>query len=214
MPHQLMLDPSLLLSRRTLGLVMESWREGELEGAILPPSFAISALHGELSPRSIQLYGETLSLVPELEEIARFVDESGFLTELPEETPRTEVPAEFDRQLARIARDDLAHRILREEWAFLISRSFLGSRLRRPFNSFLRAGAVAMEWGGKRLDEIAAKTLKIPPEEMPKALTPRKRFRAAAKWIGVGGSSAAAFVEPMSAFFIGAATNVFFLLDP
>ena len=51
-----------------------------------------------------------------------------------------------------------------------------------------------LKWDGKKLDQVTARTL-IPASEMPPALTAGQRVRAAAKWVGIGGSSATALVS-------------------
>jgi hypothetical protein len=211
MPQQLMLDPSLLLSRRSFDLTTQGWQRGELAGATLPPSFGVAAVRGELSGRSLYFFGGYGRLV-ELKEVALFVERSGLLQGIQPE--RRELPEDFVRNLGDAARDDLVLRILLEEWIFLTSQSWIASRVRRPFAAFLKGGAVAVEWGGKKLDQITARTLKIPANEMPTALTPGQRVRAAAKWVAAGGSSVSALVHPMMATFLSATTSVFVLLDP
>jgi hypothetical protein len=209
MPQQLMLDPSLLLSSRTFGLVSQGWQRKELDGTILPPSFGAAAIRGELSRRSLNFFGGRDPSDPR--EVAAFVERSGLLEGIKPE--RRELPDDFVRHLADAARDDLLLSILIEEWTFLTSRSWIASRLRRPFTAFLQGGAVAVEWGGKRLDEVTARTLKIPVNEMPVALTRGQRVRAAAKWIAVGGSSVSALIHPIAAAVVSTATGVFFLLE-
>ncbi len=104
--------------------------------------------------------------------------------------------------------------VLMEEWEFLTSESWIASRLKRSFSAFLRAGTAAIELGGRGFDSLAAKTLKLPQFEIPKALKPRQRLRAASKWIAVGGSSAAALVHPLPAVLLSATTGLFLLFDP
>lgn len=211
MPQQLMLDPSLLLSPRTFALIVEAWQQKELAGTILPPSFGAAALRRELSIRTFNYFGGYRRPSVDPKDISSFVEQSGLL----EGSVQGQIlPEEFGQRLGEVAKDDLVLRILVDEWLFLTSQSWIASRIRKPFAAFLKAGVVAVEWGGKQIDQIVAKTLKIPPSEMPSALSPGQRVRAAAKWIGVGGSSASALVNPMVAFLIGAATNVFLLLDP
>lgn len=211
MPQQLMLDPSLLLSRHSLDLVTQGWQREELSGVTMPPSFSAAAVREELSGRSVNFFGG-YSHPADPKEVASFIERASLLEGIQPE--RAELPDDFVRHLGEAARDDLILRILIEEWVFLTSQSWIASRVRRPFAAFLKGGAVAVEWGRKKLDQVTARTLKIPANEMPPALKPGQRVRAAAKWVGVGGSSASALVHPMMGFLIGAVTNVFLLLDP
>ena len=57
MPQQLMLDPSLLLSRRSFDLITQGWQREELDGVTLPRSFSAAAVRGELSERSVNFFG-------------------------------------------------------------------------------------------------------------------------------------------------------------
>ena len=211
MPQDLMLDPSLLLSRDTFALVLQGWERGELIGVTLPQSFAVAAIRGELTDRCIRFYGGRLPLTDQ-RILMQFIERSSLIENLEDRSG--EIPGNFVRRLATVAQDDLLFRTLQEEWLFLTGHSWVASRIRRPFSAFLRAGAVAIEWGGKKLDQVAARTLKIPATEMPIALTPGQRVRAGAKWVGVAGSSPAALLDPIVGAVASTAAGVFALLDP
>lgn len=80
-----------------------------------------------------------------------------------------------------------------EEWLFLQEQSWLVSRSRKTFRRFIKSGAVALETSKETFDALAARTLRLPRKDIPKALTSGQRLRASAKWIAVGGSSVALF---------------------
>jgi hypothetical protein len=124
-------------------------------------------------------------------------------------------PERPDTQLELHVADPVLRRILLEEWAFLQERSWIASRLRRPFRTFLNAGAAALELSERAFDAVAAGTLKIRGEELPPALSPGQRLRAVTKWVAVGGSGWASALEPILAGPVATTLAGFFVLfDP
>ncbi len=104
-------------------------------------------------------------------------------------------------------------RVLAEEWAFLQGRSIVGSRIKKPFNTFVRGGAVAVEGGRRRFHQLETRTLRLDPVANAE-LRPMQHLRAVAKWIAAGGAPASALIEPLLGVAASAGAGWFLLLDP
>jgi hypothetical protein len=120
----------------------------------------------------------------------------------------------FAHDLRSLAPDPLLYQILTEEWLFMTSSSWIVSRIKRPFSTFVRSGAVAIEWGAKTFDRLAARVLKIAPADVPRPLTAGQRLRAISKWIAVSGLGVLPLMQPMSAAVGGLVAGYFLLFDP
>ena len=212
MPELVMLDPSLLLSSRTFPIVQSAWRLGELEGALFPTSFATAMRERNISERALQFFGAR-TLMPDLADVRRFLLEASPI-ELDQSRASSWADIAFAQRLKAKVRDPIVFGTLLDEWTFLTSKSWVASRVRRPFSAFIRAGGVAIEWGGRNFDRVAARVLRIPRQEMPRPLTRGQRLRAVTKWIAAGGSSALPLVDPISAVIGSVAIGYFVLFDP
>jgi len=208
-----MLDPSLFLSFRTLRLIREAFDAGELKGALVPRSFVSSVQQGTFLRSGLRYFGASQKEIAELRNVGSFIGEL-------ERYKRYEPPAEglvsgdMREELETLAPDLDVFEILSEEWLFLNSQSWLASRTRKAFSTFVRAGALAAEGGRKLFDEVAMRTLKLSPEIVPFGLTRGHRLRAASKWIAVGGASAVSLLPTGSGVLAGAAIGYFLLFDP
>jgi hypothetical protein len=100
-----------------------------------------------------------------------------------------------------------------EEWIFLQSNSYVTSRIKKPFTAFVHGGAVVVEAGARGLKRLEKRTLHVAVDE-DDPLTALQHLRVAAKWIAVGGASAAALVQPLLGAAVGAGAGWFLLLDP
>jgi hypothetical protein len=134
----------------------------------------------------------------------------------PYETSDTAQPSsEFLDVLWHEARDETVLRVLTEEWNFLNTHSWIASRIRRPFSTFVKAGAIAIEGSRQVLDQAVADTLNKGDDGIPPGLQPGDRLRAACKWLAVGGISASAFLSSPALIFVVRAAGAYFLLfDP
>jgi|GEM_PF-3252682 len=74
-----------------------------------------------------------------------------------------------------------------DEWAYLQSRSWLTSKLRRPIEVFRDAGSAVVELGARAAEHMIAEV--IPAERIPASITPEIAGRAALKWIAIGGAT-------------------------
>lgn len=74
-------------------------------------------------------------------------------------------------------------RILFEEWVFMQERSWVVSRIKKPFNRFISAGAICMQFSQRILDTRVRRTLEGRADYY---LNNWHRLRALGKWVGVG----------------------------
>lgn len=207
----LMLDPSLLLARYTLDAVISAVKYGELR-AVIPASFWRPFLEGKVPAKVASFFRltgpalEPRQLIGALDRLVPFE---------PYETSDTAQPSsEFLDALWHEARDETVLQVLIEEWNFLNTHSWIASRIKRPFSTFVKAGAIAIEGGRHVLNQAVARTLKR-GDLVPPALRPGDPLRASCKWLAVGGLSASAFISsPALIFLVRAAAGYFLLFDP
>jgi len=221
-----MLDPSLFLSARTLAVVEAAWDAGELDGVRVPTSFVTAIRDGRLRGRSLEYFAGRRDDRPDLRSLDAFlrehVTDQGVEIRWPSDS--------FAARVRKLAKDDLVSEVLGEEWTFLTSESWLASRIKRPFSAYVRAGAVAVEFGrhvfdqlireGERLGDGARNVIEaalrrtLKSDKIPGPLTPPQKFRAVCKWVAVGGSSASTLIQPLAGTLLTAASGFFLLLDP
>lgn len=210
---QVMLDPSLLLTSRSLRRVTDALIGAQPGSVTVPSSFWRAFRARELPQQMATFFGATREAL----ESAQFVQA---VAALPSLVPyalveRTDQSGRLSSDLAHLVSDELIVQTLMEEWEFLNRHSWLVSRIKRPFATFVRAGAVAIEGGRHVLDRAMARTLKKSDQDIPNGLAPHDRLRAACKWLAVGGTSATVFVNPaVLAALLTFSANCFFLFDP
>lgn len=102
--------------------------------------------------------------------------------------------------------------ILFEEWIFLQEHSWIISRAKRTFTKLKDAGAVYIEFGKDSFDNAVRRTLQN--NDVNKMLEKADRYRAVAKWIAVGGPSAAVYLGPLPSAITALAAGYFLLFDP
>jgi hypothetical protein len=156
-----MLDPSLVLYSYTTDEARDSVRASS-ERVFLPRTFAdlVAAEEFEHPVFRRLAPGAHMSPRPIKDRTRWILDE-----ELVVPWDASEASLDRDLQLAdleTLVSDPLLRSILSEEWAFLQSESWLASKTRKPFDAFIRAGAVAIELNREVFDKLAARTLKIP----------------------------------------------------
>jgi hypothetical protein len=117
------------------------------------------------------------------------------------------VPVEVRHENPEVAR------VLADEWAFLQAHSIVGSRIKKPFNVFIRGGAVAIEGGMRHLQQLEMRTLRLHPDTHAE-LSVLQHLRVVAKWLAAGGAPASALVEPLLGVAASAGAGWFLLLDP
>jgi hypothetical protein len=222
-----MFDPSVLLLAR-LDRVTDVVRRLRSEGATpyVPATFyglvreselsvaTFDALHGRRTLRGPEHIGyqndrRELMMRAEIDAVQNWIATTDV-------TPYEPALNELEMRAADIelrAENPEVGRILMEEWSFLQTRSIVGSRIKKPFNAFIRGGAVAVEGGRRRLHRLETRTLRLDPVTNAE-LRLMQHLRAVAKWIAAGGASASALIEPLLGVAVGAGAGWFLLLDP
>lgn len=214
MADDLLLDPSLFLSRSAFPIVLDAFRNGELKTARIPYRFSGALRDGFFTGSVSRFFAdsrEPLSAKDIMESLqSAGVDFPGSYDPSSFRLQGTK----FDTQLSEFVGDEIVRQILIEEWEFLTSHSWIAAKTKRAFDAFLKGGAAAVEWGTNKFDYLAVRTLKIKRQEIPDGLKPKQRLRAAAKWIAVGGSSASALLVPPAAAVGAAVAGYFMIFDP
>lgn len=217
----LMLDPSLLLSRTASeGLVREIHRLRSETGCriYLPASLRNVFEFGE-DPKTNPFY---LFYLSELDEPNDLSAVDTLIQEMDAE--RFEIPGdlrdsyeEFRNNLREPSvsspsdlPDQLVEVIL-EEAVFLLERSWIVARIKRAFEKINDAGIVFVQIGSKAFDKL----LRLPIKKRPNDVLSRSdKLRSLGKWIAVGSSGVTPFFVPFVVAFVGAGTAVFLLIDP
>lgn len=141
------------------------------------------------------------SFEPTPEQISKYATVYEVLSE--ELEYRGELPDREDRDLCDI---------LFEELIFLEERSWIVSRIKKPFNRFMAAGAACIHYGPRAVDALTRRTLRKEQEEI---ISNTDRLRAFGKWIAVGGASATALIGPaIAGVAVSATLGYFLLIDP
>lgn len=216
-----MIDPSLLFARNTIGKTLDLAREYtesyEVEYSFYYP-LSLQRLIDKptLSQRSdgINFYLRNAApvaredLIDSLKEYSNIV--SAFVP--------TDMEISKHRKLYDILSEELERRgehfdeelrdILFEEWVFLQEHSWIVSRIKKPFNRFVAAGGVCVQFGNRPVDVLVRRTLHSEHDELISVLD---RLRAFGKWIAVG--VGAQVLSPISPWLSGLPA-LFLLFDP
>jgi hypothetical protein len=204
--HGLMLDPSFILSKEGL-----TWLEGE--GAADVHSFAVSARFYQAlrlgEPDALEWFARSAK-PPQAGAVLELLGPVRRFSYMHVDLVDARVRAVHSR-LASRATDPVAE-ILRDEWAFMQTQSWLGAKSRQTFEAFAAAGARIKPVPRQLVRQFVRRTLK--KEHLPPRIPLEMLMRTGLKWIGVGGSAATALVTPPLAIAIGFTTSAFLLLDP
>lgn len=202
----IMVDPSLLLSPRT-ALAAEAAIRGAAGRIVVPRAFLGLPRSGELFEGAGRFRFAAQRLegglrAGALERLADFA-----APELAWQEGEVAV------RLRGRGKFSLASQVLLEEWAFLNQRSWIASRVRRPFAQFVKAGAVAVEAGKRVFEREARRVLHMQPDRGQ--LSALMQLKAISKWLAVGGVSAAPLAHEMGLqIAVGAVAGLFLLYDP
>ncbi len=102
--------------------------------------------------------------------------------------------------------------ILIEEWIFLQEQSWIVSRIKKPFNRFVEAGSVCLQFGSRAANRMINRTLRRNADELVSKVD---RLRAFGKWIAVGGPSVVGILyNPVIAVVAPFMAGFFLLFDP
>lgn len=185
--ERLMLDPSFALSEDGIGTVRESL---ELDHPLLLPEAFAEWLRGERSfdPEAL-IAEEDLGFWEERFKELREYHAAGRLPSFFRKEARLDPDAQEVLFSLQEGNDEAAE-LWADEWAFLQSNSWLGSKLDRCLDAFERAGATVLKAGREARTQLLLQVL--PPGRIPPSLTAEVIVRAGLKWVVLGGAGYAA----------------------
>jgi len=223
--NNVLIDPSLMLAENsianTFDLIKELGKSGEKFRFYYPQAFRrlISKpessketpgikffLHGAYpsDPKELNAFLEQFSyiiseFIPTPEQIEKYSFTYDTLSK--ELEYRGEL---YDRELLDI---------LFEEWIFLQEYSWVVSRIKKPFNRLVAAGAVCIQFSRRTVDILINRTLRREHDEF---ISNVDRLRAFGKWIAVGGAAAASrlIIPDISGITVPAVIGILMLIDP
>lgn len=200
----MMLDAALVLSESALGRTLEALES--LRGDDDLRFFFPESLRQGVADETVYRFFDAVEDPVDAEQAAIRLEESG--------VPSFAVPPQsveefsgFYALLGDLPESGAARDILFAEWFFLTHRSWLVSRLKKPFGALVDAG----ELGVEVLNKMTRKTLKKGDSETLRAVD---RLRALGKWIAVGGPPAATLLNPIAGAVTAGVAGGFLLLDP
>jgi hypothetical protein len=202
---KLILDPSIFLNRNSLREAVGLIESSEV---CVSAAFRHAFEGGSPSPVLWAFYGEEPYSEPG--EVRELLDGVWPF----QANDASELDDSFRSALLACAGNQVIGSILCDEWAFLTTHSWIGSRTRRTFEKFHEAGAVIIDWSKREFDDAARKTLESFKIEVPRDLSTSHRCRAAAKWLAVGGPTVMGLIALEHRDKVELAGKVFMLFDP
>jgi uncharacterized LabA/DUF88 family protein len=214
-PQNVLIEPSLLVAERTFDVVIERMHEYSVFGKrsyifFVPSKFLYLLEETERNMKNIEFFANYTKMV-----------NLNYLKDIlarEEIVRKFEIQPEFREKYDRLyenllgkTRNEVISDILFEEWVFLQEKSWVISRLKKPFNYFIKANAASIEFGKKTLDLAMRRTLKKGDKDI---ITNVQRLRAFGKWVAVAGPPVLALVNPIVAVMGGITGNIFLLFDP
>jgi len=217
-----MIDPSLLVARRTINKTFDSVREFHETKNFkfyLPKTFQFLVEEDRLRQESQAFKFFQQNAYPaELSNLKALMREhSNIIVTFECALEHKKKHREFFESLLEESRfwreylDEHTLNILFEEWVFLQEYSLIVARIKRTFNRFINAGAVCLQFGRKTFRTLVRRTLKKKDDEL---ITNVDKLRALGKWIAVGGSAVLPFFNPTISAFGSLVGGYFLLFDP
>lgn len=117
----------------------------------------------------------------------------------------------FYEVLKENMRNDIATRVIFDEWCFLNQNSWIFAKTRQAFDVMIEAGGKAFQVSRNYFDRMVRRTLKKDEDDI---LTVGNKIRAITKWVAVGGPSFLSLTEPVSGAIFSSVSGVFLLADP
>lgn len=108
--------------------------------------------------------------------------------------------------------EDAIGRILFDEWVFIKQKSWLTSRIKKIPNKLVKAGAICLEFGERKIDKAKGNMSRI-EYEIKEKIKKLKRF---SDWIGFAGQILNLLINtnPDITNLINVVSDLFFLFDP
>lgn len=208
-----LIDPSVLLDERTLTTFVKYLHQqtlnSEKEQFFVSSTFLELLNDAERNMKDILFFSNNARIV-DLKEL-KLILEKERLTKFSIASPYQEEYRTFYENLLEETNSEKIAAILFEEWLFLQKKSWVISRIKKPFTYLIQSGAVAIEVGKKGLDYATRKTLKKKNDYI---ITNADRLRALAKWIAVGGGATSNLLESIQNVLGELIAGIFLLIDP
>lgn len=189
-----MIDPSLIVAHKTMKQTFTLIKELSSEYKFYFPASFKDALFYEKVDNAIfskenPAYRYFLHNVTpsQLKEIKTFLDEySNIIIGYEPTAELSKKHWHLFEVIYKHTHNESISKVLFEEWVFLQEFSWIVSRLKKPFNTLIDAGAVCLHFGKKTVENLMKRTLKKNDNEI---LNRVDQLRAFGKWIAVGGGS-------------------------
>lgn len=219
----IMLDPSLILAERSIQKTFQTMRHLKKEDPRLKfyyPQSLLSMVNDKSFFRE-QLGGyflfnaypaERKEILMQLQENSNIL--SSFEVRSQDIGRYSAITKNLQSDLSYLEEplDEYILNILIEEWVFLQEQSWIVSRIKKPFNRFLDAGSVCLQFSSRSVDRIVNRTLKRGNNELVSKVD---RLRAFGKWVAVGGPTIIGeFINPAFFMISPLAAGYFMLFDP
>ena len=214
MPANVLIEPSLLVDERTLHTVVENIHQYRFEKKehefFVPSKFIYLLSDAERYIKNILFFAYPPRMI-DMKELRGILAKEKVIQKFEIQSHHRQKYAIFYERLLEETKNDVITEILFEEWVFLQEKSWVISRIKKPFSHFVRAGAVSVEFGRRTLDLATKRTLKKDDRDI---ITNVDRLRAFAKWIAVGGSAFSALINPVIGAIGHTIAGYFLLVDP
>lgn len=222
--NNILIDPSLILAQRSINNTFRLVRRlSEQDRDIhfyFPRSLLQVVRNNDYSFReAVSDYFMSNAHPAEQADILNTIEEnsdimSPFEADYNTMTRHSEIYENLIEEISYLGRPSSQHllNILMEEWAFLQERSWVVSRIKKPFTRFINAGAGCLQFSDTAVNRLVGKTLKRNSNEL---ITKVDRLRAFGKWIAVGGPAiTSAFVHQPVLAVSSLVAGYFLLFDP
>lgn len=210
--ENVLIEPSLLIDEQSLHQVIKEipTLDTKRYQFFVPSKFSDIIQEVEPNIQNILFFRNGAKLV-DLGYLKDILEKENLIRKFEITQDQKEKFGSFYESLLSNTENDILAEILFEEWIFLQERSWIISRIKKPFNYFIKSGTIGIELGRKTLDLAVKRTLK---KDDTNIVTNADKLRAFAKWIAVGGQSVLPLVNPIAAVLGSAATGYFLLVDP
>jgi hypothetical protein len=212
--HDLMLDPSILLSPTSFKALAANGSDLKTDRLFVPRSFMLALRAGGVETEVASRFAPELPRPPREEtragivepvgrdvvvritreaepgawaQLPGWIEEHGIASFQPTKSELASARRNGALEIAETLRDLHGGRvgeILFEEWLFLQTHSWIASRRKWVFTQFIRAGGISIE-AGRRSYEAATQKAR---DEIPQLLT-RQGAKRTARWMGTTGAA-------------------------
>jgi|GEM_PF-1809328 len=212
-----LIEPSLLVAEHTFPQIIEKIKQKHLGEEryqfFIPSKFADMLNRIWSNTEDIKFFiNKAKSINPKhLRDVLNILGKKRVIQKFKIQATEEEKFSGFYESLLRETGNKNVTEILFEEWVFLQEKSWVISRIKKPFSYLIRSGAVSIEISRRTLDLAAGGTHKKDDDDI---ITKAERLTTFAKWVALGEPSVLPPVNPMDRALFGAGAGYFLLFDP